>query len=150
MSVTVSFALLALLVAQLPDSGYLTVRSNMPGIELYLDGEYIGRTPLERHLVAAGDYNLSIISNDSLDSVYWHLRRGSIGRRLSSFWTLAAVNAGTHQASVGRGQVTEVFLDYGRVLNAPTETKLVACSSLTVLFGLGMLAGWLLHVIISH
>jgi len=146
----VTLALLALLVAQLPDSGFLTVRSNTPGIELYLEGDYVGRTPLERHLVAAGNYNLSIISNDSLDSVYWHLRRGSIGRRLSSFWTLTAVNAGTHQVSINRGQVTEVFLDYGRVLNAPTESKLLACSGLTVLFGLGMLAGWLLHVVISH
>jgi hypothetical protein len=147
----VSLALLVMLVAQpSPDSGYLTVRSNMPGVGLYLEGDYVGRTPLERYRVAAGEYNLSIISNDSLDNVYWHLRRGSIGRRLSSFWTLTAVNAGTHQVSISPGQVTEVFLDYGRVLNAPTESKLVACSGLTALFGLGMLAGWLLYVVISH
>ncbi len=145
-----TLALLVLVAAQLPDSGYLTVRSNTPGIELYLDGERVGRTPLERCRVAVGDYNLSIISNDSLDMVYWHLRRGSIGRRLSSFWTLTAVNAGTHQVSISRGQVTEVFLDYGRVLAAPTESKLVACSSLAGLFGLGMLAGWLFHVAVSH
>jgi hypothetical protein len=147
----VTFALLALLLAQpAADSGYLTVRSNLPGLELYLDGEYLGRAPVDRHRVAAGRYNLSIISNDSLDNVYWHLRQGSVGRRLSALWTLVAVNAATQSVDVSVGQVTEVSIDYGRVANAPTEAKLIACSSLSVLFGLGMLAGWLLHLAISH
>ena len=42
--------ILMLLVGLAPaDSGYLTVKSNSVGIAVYLDGEYLGRTPVEMH-----------------------------------------------------------------------------------------------------
>jgi hypothetical protein len=129
------------------DSGYLTVRSNSVGIAVYLDGEYLGRTPVEMHRLKPGQYSVSTISNDSLENVYWRIREGNVGARLSSVWRLAAVNAGTVSAHVERGKVTEVTIDYGKVLNAPTEAKLIACGSIGGLFLLGAVVGFLVHLI---
>jgi hypothetical protein len=138
-----------LLVFGLPpaDSGYLTVKANSVGISIYLDGEYLGRTPVEMHRLKPGSYSVSIISNDSLEKVYWHIREGKVGAKLSALWRLAAVNAGTYPVRVESGRVTEVLIDYGRVLNAPTETKLIAFGSIGGLFligaAVGLLIGWL-------
>lgn len=137
---------LVVLAAQVPgDSGFLTVKSNMPGISVYLEGDYVGRAPVENHAVKAGEYSLSIISNDSLENVYWHLRQGGIGEKLSSAWTLAAINAGTHSVSIKPGQITEVFIDWGKVANARTEAKTIACCGVGGLFGLGAAIGFLVH-----
>ena len=140
---------LALLVSGLApaDSGYLTVKSNSVGIMVYLDGDYLGRTPVEMHPLKPGNYSVSIISNDSLENVYWRMRQGSVGAKLSALWRLAAVNAGTASVRVESGKVTEVAIDYGKVLNAPTEAKLIACGSIGGVFlvgaAVGLLIGWL-------
>ena len=129
------------------DSGYLTVKSNSVGIAVYLDGEYLGRTPVEMHRLKPGTYSVSIISNDSLENVYWRIREGKLGAKLSSLWRLAAVNAGTASVRVESGKLTELTIDYGRVLNAPTETKLIAFGSIGGVFlvgaAVGLLIGWL-------
>ncbi len=129
------------------DSGYLTVKSNSVGIAVYLDGDYLGRTPVEMHKLKPGSYSVSIISDDSLENVYWHMRQGSVGAKLSSLWRLAAVNAGTNSVRVESGKVTEVKIDYGKVLNAPTEAKLIACGSVGGLFLVGAVVGFLVHLL---
>jgi hypothetical protein len=123
------------------------VKSNSVGIAVYLDGDYLGRTPVEMHRLKPGSYSVSIISNDSLENVYWHLRQGKVGAKLSSLWRLAAVNAGTASVRVEGGKVTEVAIDYGKVLNAPTEAKLIACGSISGLFLLGAVVGFLVHLL---
>jgi hypothetical protein len=139
--------LLLLSVLVPADSGYLTVKSNSVGIAIYLDGDYLGRTPVEMHRLKPGDYSVSIISNDSLENVYWHIRQGDVGAKLSSLWTLTAINAGTNSVRVESGKVTEVAIDYGKVLNAPTEAKLIACGSIGGLFLVGAVVGFLIHLI---
>jgi hypothetical protein len=132
------------------DSGYLTVRCNSVGIAVYLDGEFLGRTPVEMHRLKPGQYSISTISNDSLENVYWRIREGSVGAKLSSVWQLAAVNAGTVAAQVERGKVTEVMIDYGKVLDAPTEAKLIACGSVGGIFLIGAVVGFLVHLVASR
>jgi hypothetical protein len=129
------------------DSGYLTVRSNSVGIAIYLDGDYLGRTPVEMHQLKPGNYSVSIVSDDSLENVYWHIRQGDVGAKLSSLWTLVAINAGTSSVRVESGKVTEVAIDYGKVLNAPTEAKLIACGSIGGLFLVGAVVGFLVHLL---
>jgi hypothetical protein len=141
-------SLILLLSGLVPaDSGYLTVKSNSVGIAVYLDGDYFGRTPVEMRQLKPGNYSVSIISDDSLENVYWHIRQGNVGAKLSSLWTLAAVNAGTSSVRVESGKVTEVTIDYGKVLNAPTEAKLIACSSVGGLFLVGAVVGFLVHLL---
>jgi hypothetical protein len=129
------------------DSGYLTVRSNSVGIAIYLDGDFLGQTPVEMHRLKPGEYSASIISNDSLENVYWRIREGKLGAKLSSLWRLAAVNAGTASVRVESGKLTELTIDYGRVLNAPTEAKLITFGSVGGVFlvgaAVGLLIGWL-------
>lgn len=142
------FSILLLALGLAPaDSGYLAVKSNSVGIAIYLDGEYLGRTPVEMHRLRPGSYSVSIISDDSLENVYWHMRQGSVGAKLSSLWRLAAVNAGTNSVRVESGKVTEVKIDYGKVLNAPTEAKLIACGSIGGLFLVGAVVGFLVHLL---
>ncbi len=138
---------LALSGASPADSGYLTVRSNSVGISVYLDGDYLGRTPVELRKLRPGSYSVSIISGDSLENVYWRLRQGRVGAKLSSLWRLAAVNAGTSSVRVESGKVTEVMIDYGKVLNAPTEAKLIACGSVGGVFLVGAVVGFLVHLL---
>ena len=141
-------SLILLLSGLVPaDSGYLTVKSNSVGIAVYLEGDYLGRTPVEMHRLKPGNYSVSIVSNDSLENVYWHIRQGNIGAKLSSLWTLAAVNAGASSVRVEAGKVTEVSIDYGKVLNAPTEAKLIACGSIGGLFLVGAVVGFLIHLL---
>jgi hypothetical protein len=139
--------LAALTAAPMPDSGFLAVKSNMPGIRVYVGGDLAGPAPVEMMRLAPGTYSVSIVSGDSIENVYWHLRQGDVGRKLSSLWTLAAINAGTSSVRIESGRVTEVFIDYGRVLNAPNEAKLIACGGTAggflVSALIGFLVGWL-------
>ncbi|HTW92671.1 MAG TPA: PEGA domain-containing protein [bacterium] len=132
------------------DSGYLTVRSNSVGIAIYVEGDYVGRTPVEMHALKPGKYSVSIVSDDSLENVYWHLRQGNVGKMLSSVWTLAAINAGTSSVEVDSGKVTELSIDYGKVLNAPTEAKWIAFGSVGGLFIVGAAVGFLIHWLAFH
>lgn len=141
-------SLILLLSGLVPaDSGYLTVKSNSVGIAVYLEGDYLGRTPVEMHRLKPGNYSVSIVSNDSLENVYWHIRQGNVGAKLSSLWILAAINAGASSVRVEAGKVTEVSIDYGKVLNAPTEAKLIACGSIGGLFLVGAVVGFLIHLL---
>ncbi len=137
-----------LLLGQNPvDSGYISVSSNVPGIAVYLEGDFLGRTPIDRQAFAPGSYLLTIVSNDSLENVYSRIRTGSMSQKLSSVWTLTAIDAGTHQVEIGPGALTEVFIDYGAVLAAPTRAKWLAGCGIGSLFGLGALVGFLVGLL---
>ena len=57
---------------------------------------------------------------------------------------------GTASVRVASGRVTELAIDYGKVLNAPTEAKLIACGSVTGLFLVGAVVGFLIHLLAFH
>jgi hypothetical protein len=135
------------LIAAPADSGYLTVRTNLPGLALYLDGDYIGQAPISQLKVKADNYELSIASGDSVERVYWRLREGRLGEKLDAAWTLVGINAGTHGVSIRPNTVSEVFVDYGRVANAPTEAKLIVGGTIGGLFLLGAVTGFLVHLL---
>jgi hypothetical protein len=137
-----------LLVSALPaDTGFMTVRSNLPGLGVYLDGDWLGRVPVEMHKVKPGRHTLGIVSDDSLENVYWRLRTADPLTRLSSVWTLAAINAGTTSVEVLPGKLSEVMIDYGQVLAAPTQAKLTACGTVGGILLIGAVFGFLLHLV---
>ncbi len=145
------FSILALLVVGQPldADGYLTVRSTLPGIEVYYEGDYLGRTPIDEFPVEAGAGILTIVSNDSLENIYASIRTGGIGEKLSSVWTLTAIDVGTYRVDVPRGGVAEVTIDYNAVLAAPGRTKLLVGCGIGSIFGLGAIIGLLLGLLIS-
>ncbi len=125
-----------------PDSGYLTVRSNVPGMTVYLDGDWLGQTPVEMVPLKPGEqYLVSIVSNDSLERLYWRLRESRLGRKVSTVWTLAAINAGSYPVRVNAGRVTEVMIDYGQVASARREAKLITWGVTGGLFTFGAVLG---------
>jgi hypothetical protein len=142
--------LFALVTSQvLPDSGFITVESDMPGLAVYLEGDYIGRTPIEKKKVETGSFTLTIVSNDSLDLLYERLRKGPVNQRLNSAWSLIGVDAGTHKVRIRRGEVTKVSIDYGRVLSAPREAKTYACLGVGGVFGIGAIIGLIIGLLIN-
>lgn len=145
------FSILALLVVGQPldSEGYLTVRSTLPGIEVYYEGDYLGRTPIDQYPVEAGTGILTIVSNDSLENVYASIRTGGIGEKLSSVWTLTAIDAGTYRVDVPHGSVATVTIDYNAVLAAPTRTKAIVGCGFGCIFGLGAVIGLLLGLFIT-
>jgi hypothetical protein len=144
-----SAILVALVTSQVsPDSGFITVESDMPGLAVYLEGDYIGRTPIEKKKVETGSFTVTIVSNDSLDLLYDRLRKGPVNRRLNSVWSLVGVDAGTHKVRIRRGEVTKVFIDYGRVLSAPREAKTYACLGVGGVFGIGAIIGLIIGLLI--
>ncbi len=145
-------ALLALLLVgqPAPDTGYLTVRSDMPGLTVYLEGDYVGVTPIDRLPVAAGFLMLSIASNDSLEVLYDGLRTGGVGRKLSSVWSLAGINAGTHRIEVVPGHVTDVFIDHGAVVAAPYRAKCLTGCAVGGVLGLGAVLGFLIGLLVAN
>ena len=144
-----SAILVALVTSQVtPDSGFITVESDMPGLAVYLEGDYIGRTPIEKKKVETGSFKVTIVSNDSLDMLYDRLRKGRVGQRLNSAWSLVGVDAGTHRVRIRRGEVTRVYIDYGRVLSAPREAKTYACLGVGGVFGIGAIIGLIIGLLI--
>ncbi len=142
---TTSIILLTVLLQAPVDSGYVSVNSSLPGLSIWLGGDYIGRTPITAYAVEPGSYNLTIVSNDSLDVLYARFRSGRLGQKLSSVWSLAAIDAGTFQLDIKPGTQVEVFIDYGRILAAPCRAKWLTGLGLGGFFlvsvGLGMLIG---------
>ncbi|MBD3376020.1 PEGA domain-containing protein [candidate division KSB1 bacterium] len=49
---------------KIPKMGTLVVHSNPPGARIYLDGSYLGKTPLKKHLLAVGNYPLKLVKSD--------------------------------------------------------------------------------------
>ena len=145
-----SAILVALVIGQVvPDSGYITVESDMPGLAIYLEGDYVGRTPIVKQKVETGSFTVTIVSNDSLDLLYDGLRKGPVNQRLNSAWSLIGVDAGTHRIRIRRGEVTKVFIDYGRVLSAPREAKTYACLGVGGVFGIGAIVGLIIGLLIN-
>lgn len=132
----------ALLVGQPPgDSGYLSVKSNLPGLAVYLEGDFIGRTPVSLHPVTPGSYILSVTSNDSLEHLYDRIRDGSLGRKLDAIWALIAANAGSQRVDIQPDRVKEAFVDYGDVISAPARAKWIAGGSLVGVLLVGTAIG---------
>ena len=136
-------------LGQATPEGYITVKSNLPGLRVFLEGEFLGRTPIENEPVEPGSYMLSVASNDSLERLYDNLRHGGLSRKLSSVWSLTGIDAGTQRVEIESRNVTEVFVDYGAVLSAPTKAKWTAGCGVGGVFGLGAILGLIIGLIVS-
>ncbi|MFO7676032.1 MAG: PEGA domain-containing protein [bacterium] len=143
-----AIGLITLLAIAAPaDTGYVSVRSTLPGISVYLDGDHLGRTPIRRVPFRTGSFLLTIVSNDSLENAYASVRSGPIGGRLSAAWALSAIDAGTYRVEVRPNAHSEVTIDYARVLAAPRRARTLAGCAVGGLVGigaaLGFIIGWL-------
>lgn len=141
--------LAASLSADYRDSGYVTVRSDQPEIPVYLDGDYLGATPLLMHPVVPGEYTLAPVSSDSLESLYFRVRNAGLGAKLAALWPLARIDAATRRLNVRPGYAVSVELSRQDMDRAESRAKWLVYGSAGGLFLggalLGLVIGLLAH-----
>jgi len=134
--------LVLLIVTQpLPDQGLLTIRSEPAGIAVFLDGDSLGTTPIERLPVKVGTHSVTVVASDSLERLYWQVRTRGIGAKLAALGTLASIDAGTAAVELKPGSETVVTISSKTMRAAACRAKWLACAGVAGLFGLGVVTG---------
>lgn len=131
------------------DSGFLSVYSDPRGISIYLDGEFIGITPIQNYSYKPGEYSISIFSSDTLEQKYWQFASGSIGSRLSALWYLSKAGAATKRVKISSNQHSEIFFSLPKINRAPTKIKIATACCLGTGFSVAFLIGFLIANFIS-
>lgn len=139
----------ALLIAILlfaQNNGYLTVNTDKPGVNVYLEGDLIGTTPITNYSLATGEYSVSLYNSKVIENEYWNLRNAKLCRKLSALWQLTRIDAATNQVNIIPNKATKVSFYTARINRAPTLAKCALGGSILGIFGLGILTG----VLIAH
>lgn len=125
--------------------GYLTVLSEEGDLPVYLNGEYLGKTPIVKEKIKVGKYTISLFSEKDAEVTYQKLKRGSILQRLSSLWELAKYSGATERIRIAPDSLTEIFLSKKNAENNKKKAKIYFFSSLSVIFLLGLITGILVE-----
>ncbi len=133
----------------LPVPGFLTVNSQPVGMTIFVDGDSIGITPIERYQMTPGRYLVTVVSNDSLESLYWRLRNGGVSERLSALWALAGIDAGSTRVEVFPGMETKVEIESRLMERSVRQAKWVLGGTVFGLFGLGLLMGVVIGMVVD-
>jgi PEGA domain len=128
------------------NNGYLTVNTDKPGVNVYLEGDLIGTTPITNYSTTAGEYSVSLYDSKIIENEYWNLRNATLFRKLSSLWQLIRIDAATKQVNVIPNKSIKVSFYTTRINRAPTLAKCALGGSILGIFGLGILTG----VLIAH
>ncbi|MFB0509885.1 MAG: PEGA domain-containing protein [bacterium] len=126
------------------DAGYLNVDADQSDLSVYLDGDYIGTTPITNYSIEPGEYSISLYDSKTIENEYWNLRSASPFRKLSSIWQLTRIDAATKKVKILSNQSTKIFYYTSRINRAPTLAKCVFGGCIGGIFGLGILAGVLI------
>lgn len=136
----VVFSLVVTLLVSAEPAGFLCVSSIPPGLSVFVEGESIGRTPVERQ-VSPGIYWVTVVSSDSLERLYHQLRNARLPEKFSALWELARIDAGTSRVEVLPGCETEVIIDSRAMEKNACRAKWLVGAGVGGLFGLGILLG---------
>ncbi len=130
-----------------PAPGFLTVRSDPPGYNIFVEGDTAGLTPLERYQLDPGRYWVTIVSNDSLEALYRQLRSGTVGARLHALWTLARIDGATSQVELLPGLETRVLIDRQTMEKNACRAKWLVFGGIGGVFTLGLVCGVIIGVV---
>ncbi|MEO0096911.1 MAG: PEGA domain-containing protein [candidate division WOR-3 bacterium] len=125
--------------------GYLTVLSEKGDLPVYLDGNYLGKTPIIKEKIKPGKYTISLFSEQEMEFAYNKLKRGSIFQKLSSLWELAKYSGATEVIRVAPDSLTEIFLSKKNAENNRKKAKIYFFSSISTIFLLGLITGILVE-----
>lgn len=140
-------SLLFLVAQPSPQPGFLTVHSSLPGVTIYVEGEAVGMTPLEQHPLDPGSYWVTVVSNDSLETLYYHLRSGPINRKLSALWALARIDGATTRVEILPGVGTKVFINRQTMEKNACRAKWLFTGVVGGIFTLGAICGVIIGAI---
>ncbi|MCL6465535.1 MAG: PEGA domain-containing protein [candidate division WOR-3 bacterium] len=144
----VTFLSLALFLGQTnPSPGFLTVRSEPPGFKIFVEGDSVGFAPFERHQLNPGRYWVTIVSNDSLETLYRRLRSGALGERLNALWTLARIDGATSQIEVLPGVETRILIDRQTMEKNACRAKWLLFGGVGGIFTVGLVCGVIIGLV---
>ncbi len=133
--------LLLALIISATSPGFLSVQSIPPGFPVFVEGESIGKTPLERYQLSPGAYWVTIVSNDSLETLYRQVRNGSLRNRLSALWSLVYVDGATSKVEILPGCETKVTIEAKTMARNVCRAKWLFAGGIGGLFGIGVVVG---------
>ncbi|MEO0005172.1 MAG: PEGA domain-containing protein [candidate division WOR-3 bacterium] len=129
------------ILGMVANPGFLTVRSRPAGFAVYVEGESIGTTPIERYQFAPGRYWVTVVSNDSLEVLYKRLRYAGVGAKLAALWSLARIDAASTQVDLLPGFETKVEIDKKVMDKSACRAKWIFGGTVGGIFGLGVIIG---------
>lgn len=126
--------LIMLLIAQL-NPGFLTVRADQDSLPVYVDNDFVGRTPLVHFPLKPDEYSIGFFPQDSIEDASWRFKSGQLG----ALWKIARYGEGMVEVRIAPDSVTEVTLDYQRVKRAPGRAKCLFSGVVGGIFALGVI-----------
>ena len=129
--------MLFLLILVQFSTGFLSVKADQDSLPVYVDNDFIGKTPIIRYPLKANEYNVGFYPQDSIETASWQLKQGRFG----ALWRIAKYGEGTVKAKIADNSVTTVELNYKKTMAAPGKTKFKVFGCLGGFFTVGVLAG---------
>lgn len=129
---------------EITSNGFLNVNSDPIGLKIYLDGDSIGRTPIQNYALNPSEYSVSLFSSDSIEEKYWKLTIGGISSRFSSLLDLTKIGAATQRVVIKPNKISPVFFSVRQINRTPTKAKLATTCCLGTGFSIAFLLGFLI------
>lgn len=142
--ILVGLLLLVLAGSGSAEEGWLTVEADQEGLQVWLDGTMVGKTPIRELKISPGEYTVSLFSSDEIERAYWRARTAQGLEAVGRFIDLRKFDAATRRITVHPGQRIEVFLSLAEAERAPGRLRFCLISGLGGIFLAGGVAGFLL------
>jgi len=127
--------------------GYLTVQTEPPGMEVFLDGNSIGRAPIEMMKLKPGFYTVALFPSDSLEDAYWRAREKGIFEIIKKVPEFAFYHSGSVRIQIVEDQETEVRLSYPETVQAKRKARYLLLGGSSCLFTTGTIFGILITLL---
>lgn len=113
--------------------GYLNVNADIDSLPVYVDDELIGKTPISKHPLLPGKYNVGFFPQSMIEDASWQLKDGNVG----ALWKITKYSEGIVKVKIMADKITTVTLNYSKVKQAPGKAKLKVgcCLGGTFIFG---------------
>lgn len=129
--------LIMLLIFARLDPGFLTVRADQDSLPVYVDNDFVGRTPVVRLPLEPDEYSVGFFPQDSIEDASWRFKSGKLG----ALWKIARYGEGMVEVRIAPDSLTEVKLDYQRVKRAPGRAKCLFGGVIGGILAFGVIAG---------
>lgn len=127
--------IILLIFLQLSD-GYLTVRADKDSLPVYVDDDFIGKTPIIKYPLKPDEYDVGFFPQDSIETASYQFKNGNLG----ALWRIAKFGEGIVKVRIEPNRETIVDLNYQAVKSAPGKAKLKVFGCLGGMFILGVLS----------
>lgn len=141
------FLLLSLLLSGAEEKGYLIIETEPSGLEVYIDGNPLGKSPLKDVGVSVGKHTVSLFSSDTIEEAYFKVRSQGVLKGIFSLPELSKYDAGTVEVDIKPEQNIKVFLSYKEAMGAPTRTRFLLYGCLGGIFTTGLITGVLVSLL---